>query len=164
MPGMSQPPTPIAVDFAAGAFGGGLCIVLSQPLDVLRVRMQAASPGACDGAMVKARHLVQNEGVLALWRCAPHPTARGSLGADRAWESRSGNVRVLPHLHVLGEKACIPSLLRKPPSCYLAALAARLHRSQSTHRRAVVVVGVMEWRRQPSRRRPRHSGSTPQKS
>mmetsp|Transcript_18266 Transcript_18266/g.60224 ORF Transcript_18266/g.60224 Transcript_18266/m.60224 type:complete len:270 (+) Transcript_18266:66-875(+) len=66
-----------ARDLLSGACGGGLAVLISQPIDVVRVQLQTM-PGS-SSAVATARTLVQQRGILSLWRGTTPPLLGAGL-------------------------------------------------------------------------------------
>eukprot|EP01062_Namystynia_karyoxenos_P038086 TRINITY_DN27680_c0_g1_i2.p1 TRINITY_DN27680_c0_g1~~TRINITY_DN27680_c0_g1_i2.p1 ORF type:complete len:312 (+),score=51.21 TRINITY_DN27680_c0_g1_i2:92-937(+) len=68
--------------FWAGGAGGAAGILVTQPLDTVRIRMQAAGSGVCGGLAGCARATLAAEGAAGLWKgvCSPMATA-GAMNA-----------------------------------------------------------------------------------
>jgi len=59
----------LAAEFVAGGIGGGLGIIVSQPLDTIRIRLQTKTAGQkMDGIMQCAMTTVRHEGIRGLFK------------------------------------------------------------------------------------------------
>ena len=63
---MSQRGREARREFVAGSIGGAASVVVGQPFDTVKVRVQASNTG--QGAMQVLRKTIRNEGVRALWK------------------------------------------------------------------------------------------------
>lgn len=55
-------------DILAGTFGGIAQVLVGQPLDILKVRLQTSPPGTYTGMLDCATRIVKNEGPLAFYK------------------------------------------------------------------------------------------------
>ncbi|KAG5179034.1 mitochondrial carrier domain-containing protein [Tribonema minus] len=67
----------LAIEAAASIFGSFACIYTGQPLDTIKVRIQA-TPEAFSGAMQCLRTTISQEGVASLWKGAT-PALSGAV-------------------------------------------------------------------------------------
>ncbi|OMP06599.1 Mitochondrial substrate/solute carrier [Corchorus olitorius] len=70
--------TNIFVKIASGAFAGGIATALTNPVEVLKVRLQMNSDLKQRGAIAEMRSIVSKEGVGALWKGVGPATARAA--------------------------------------------------------------------------------------
>ncbi|PWN94592.1 mitochondrial carrier [Tilletiopsis washingtonensis] len=73
---------PGGITFALGAVAGLITVCATQPLDVVKTRMQERTPGAAPlpGVWSLARHIMRTEGTRALWRGATPRLCRLIVG------------------------------------------------------------------------------------
>ncbi|KAG8823212.1 Mitochondrial carrier protein ymc2, partial [Serendipita sp. 400] len=57
-----------AKDLTAGTVGGILQVLVGQPFDIVKVRMQTAPPGTYSGMVQCAGGILKNEGPLAFYK------------------------------------------------------------------------------------------------
>ncbi|KAK6239297.1 hypothetical protein QUC31_004766 [Theobroma cacao] len=70
--------TNILVKIASGAFAGGISTALTNPVEVLKVRLQMNSDMRQRGPIAELRKIVSKEGIGALWKGVGPATARAA--------------------------------------------------------------------------------------
>ncbi|CAK7348230.1 unnamed protein product [Dovyalis caffra] len=102
--------TNILLKIASGAFAGALATALTNPVEVLKVRLQMNANRRQGGQMAEMRRIVSEEGVIALWKGVGPAMARaGALTASQLAtydETKQVLIRWTPleegfHLHLL---------------------------------------------------------------
>ncbi|XVF21876.1 hypothetical protein REPUB_Repub12eG0127200 [Reevesia pubescens] len=70
--------TNILVKIASGAFSGGISTALTNPVEVLKVRLQINSDSKQRGPIAEMRRIVSKEGIGALWKGVGPATVRAA--------------------------------------------------------------------------------------
>ncbi len=85
----------VAVRIAAGVTTGGVAVLAAQPTDVVKVRLQAARPGAGEarypGTLAAYRAIARHEGVAGLWKGASRNRlceSRVSANGPQTWKRK----------------------------------------------------------------------------
>ncbi|KAH9730161.1 mitochondrial substrate carrier family protein [Citrus sinensis] len=92
--------TNILVKIASGAFAGATATALTNPTEVLKVRLQMNSSMKQSGSIAEMRRLISEEGIRALWKGVGPAMARAAAltASQLATYDESKRVKVFVHI------------------------------------------------------------------